>query len=59
MPADETSETDLPFHMKGNFAPVMEELTETNLEVTGTIPPELSGLYVRNGSNPRTGASTH
>ncbi len=48
-----------PFHLQGNFAPIKEELTETNLIVEGTIPPELSGLYVRNGSNPISGVSEH
>ncbi|MEM1234734.1 MAG: carotenoid oxygenase family protein [Pseudomonadota bacterium] len=33
------------------FAPVQREMTVENLEVDGTIPPELSGLYVRNGPN--------
>ncbi len=50
---------DLPFHLKGNFAPVLEELTVTDLEVTGTIPPELTGTYMRNGSNPKSGSSPH
>jgi len=48
-----------PFHLQGNFAPVSEELTETALEVTGKIPPELCGLYARNGANPVTGESEH
>ena len=50
---------ELPFHLKGNFAPVAEERTETNLEVEGAIPPELSGLYLRNGANPASGHSEH
>ena len=50
---------DLPFHLKGNFAPVSEEVTVTDLDVTGTIPPELTGTYMRNGSNPKSGASPH
>ncbi len=28
-----------PFHLQGNFAPIVDELTETNLEVEGSIPP--------------------
>ena len=48
-----------PFHLRGNFAPVTEERTLTDLEVTGSIPPELSGRFFRNGSNPRTGWSAH
>ncbi|KAJ9507854.1 hypothetical protein QJQ45_021212 [Haematococcus lacustris] len=37
----------------GNFAPVKTEVTEENLKVTqGSLPPELKGVYMRNGSNP-------
>ena len=49
----------LPFHLRGNFAPVMNELDERNLVVEGQIPPELTGLFVRNGANPSTGRSPH
>ena len=56
--SDVTS-TEKPFHLQGNFAPVKDELTETNLEVEGSIPPELTGLYARNGANPVTGYSEH
>ena len=48
-----------PFHLQGNFAPVFEERTETNLRVRGTIPPELNGRFFRNGSNPQSGTSPH
>jgi carotenoid cleavage dioxygenase len=44
------SETN-PF-LKGPFAPVATETTETSLHVTGKIPPELNGLYARIGPNP-------
>lgn len=44
---------------EGGYAPVAEEVDGTRLEVEGSLPPELSGLYVRNGSNPRTGESPH
>ncbi|MFD7338582.1 carotenoid oxygenase family protein [Streptomyces violascens] len=46
-------------HLAGNFAPVAEELTMHELEVTGSIPPELTGWYVRNGPNPQDAASAH
>jgi len=36
----------------GQFAPVLEEATITDLRVTGEIPRELVGRYVRNGPNP-------
>ena len=48
-----------PFHLEGNFAPVFEEQTLTNLRTTGTIPPELSGRFFRNGANPKSGTSPH
>ena len=40
-----------PF-LAGNLAPVQEEVTVTDLRVTGTIPTELTGRYLRNGPNP-------
>lgn len=36
----------------GIHAPLPDERTITDLQVTGTIPPELSGRYVRIGPNP-------
>ncbi len=51
--------TTTPAHLAGNFAPVTEELTAHDLHVTGAIPPELSGWYVRNGPNPQEAASGH
>ncbi len=38
--------------LQGNFAPVTEEVTVTDLEVDGTIPASLQGRYVRTGPNP-------
>jgi len=38
--------------LSGIHAPVAEERTITDLTVTGTIPPELSGRYLRIGPNP-------
>lgn len=55
----DSASSEKPFHLQGNFAPVKDELFETSLEVEGSIPPELSGLYVRNGANPVTGESEH
>ncbi len=48
-----------PFHLRGNFAPVFDEVSCDNLEVRGSIPPELNGRYLRNGANPITGESAH
>lgn len=41
------------FFELGNYAPVPDELTEFDLPVEGTIPPEIDGWYLRNGPNPR------
>ncbi|MFP6624666.1 MAG: carotenoid oxygenase family protein [Myxococcota bacterium] len=54
-----TTTEELPFHLTGNFAPVFEERTEFDLDVTGAIPPELCGRFFRNGSNPQSGFSFH
>jgi carotenoid cleavage dioxygenase-like enzyme len=40
-----------PF-LTGNFAPVTEELTSFDLEVTGKIPKQLEGRLLRIGPNP-------
>jgi carotenoid cleavage dioxygenase len=48
-----------PYWEQGGFRAVSEEVEATSLEVTGALPPELRGLYVRNGSNPRSGRSPH
>jgi len=40
--------------LQGNFAPVQTERTVTDLAVSGAIPPELRGRYLRNGPNPFT-----
>ena len=55
--ADETTST--PWYLSGNYAPVTDELTETDLRVTGEIPRELHGLYVRNTPNPKDAPSEH
>jgi carotenoid cleavage dioxygenase len=53
------AESELPFHLRGNYAPVEEEVTGVDLPVEGAIPPQLSGLYLRNGPNPKSGSSPH
>ena len=40
-----------PF-LHGIHQPIEKELTFEELEWSGSIPPELDGLYVRNGPNP-------
>jgi carotenoid cleavage dioxygenase len=39
-------------YLEGEFAPVHEEYTITDLEVIGMIPDYLDGRYLRNGPNP-------
>ena len=57
--AADTDDSRLPFHLRGNYAPVFDEVTATDLPVIGALPPELSGRYFRNGANPHTGRSAH
>jgi carotenoid cleavage dioxygenase-like enzyme len=40
-----------PF-LRGPYAPVTEEITAFDLPVTGSLPTELDGRYLRNGPNP-------
>jgi carotenoid cleavage dioxygenase-like enzyme len=39
-------------YLSGNFAPIEEELTSFDLDVTGEIPRELEGRLLRIGPNP-------
>ncbi len=39
-------------YLQGPYAPVSEEQSLTELRVTGRLPAELDGLYLRNGPNP-------
>lgn len=39
-------------YLQGNFGPVEEEVTATDLDVTGEIPASLSGRLLRIGPNP-------
>ena len=41
-------------YLQGNYAPVREEVMATGLPVSGSIPEELCGRYLRNGPNPIT-----
>ncbi|MEH2252333.1 carotenoid oxygenase family protein [Nostoc sp.] len=40
-------------YLQGNFAPVQEEITTDELVILGELPADLSGMFVRNGPNPR------
>lgn len=44
---------DQPWWLRGNYAPIGEEIIEDNLDIIGYWPPELSGTLIRNGSNPK------
>jgi carotenoid cleavage dioxygenase len=52
MAADTATATDTYRFLEGNFAPVTEEVTLTDLPVDGSIPAALQGRYLRNGPNP-------
>ena len=54
-----TVSSTIPFHLRGNYAPVTDEISAENLEVRGSLPSELNGRYFRNGANPITGESAH
>ena len=54
-----TTENPTKWHLRGNWAPVLDELTVPDLRVTGAIPPELQGTYLRTGPNPASGSSDH
>ncbi|MFW6690294.1 carotenoid oxygenase family protein [Streptomyces sp. MAR4 CNX-425] len=49
-------------YLAGNFAPLSDEVSVADLPVTGTLPPELNGRYLRIGPNPaghETGPGHH
>jgi len=39
-------------YLEGAMAPVVDEVTAADLPVTGAIPEELEGRWLRNGPNP-------
>ncbi|MBD1834791.1 carotenoid oxygenase family protein [Cyanobacteria bacterium FACHB-472] len=45
--------TAVNLYLEGNFAPVRKEIAADNLKVIGELPPDLSGMFVRNGPNPQ------
>lgn len=44
-----------PLYLDGHMAPVPDEIEAFDLAVTGALPPELNGRYLRNGPNPLPG----
>jgi carotenoid cleavage dioxygenase len=55
----EKREEQLPFHLRGNYAPVSDEISAVDLAVEGALPTALRGVYMRNGPNPKSGVSPH
>jgi carotenoid cleavage dioxygenase len=45
--------------LDGNFAPLTDETEAFDLKIEGALPPELTGTYMRNGPNPKSGVSAH
>ncbi len=45
--------------LQGNFGPVAEELTLSDLQVIGHLPEQVSGTLLRNGPNPVDPQSNH
>ena len=43
---------DMNRFLEGSFAPVTEEITGYDLPISGRVPAELNGRYLRNGPNP-------
>jgi carotenoid cleavage dioxygenase-like enzyme len=52
MPTDTEAAPPPRNYVSGPLAPVPDEITVTDLEVTGELPADLTGRYVRNGPNP-------
>lgn len=40
-------------YLDDNFTPTQQEVVTENLDVIGELPPELSGMFLRNGPNPQ------
>lgn len=49
--SQQAAEAPMNWFRQGVFAPVTEEVTAFDLPVTGRIPSELNGRYLRNGPN--------
>jgi carotenoid cleavage dioxygenase-like enzyme len=56
---DDRPDTTLPWHMRGNYAPVLTEIDTFDLAVEGHIPAGLNGRFLRNGANPANGPTMH
>ena len=52
-PPDTSWETVGNPYLAGLYEPVRDERTDDALQVIGELPPDLDGVYLRNGPNPR------
>jgi carotenoid cleavage dioxygenase-like enzyme len=59
LPKSNESDRRAAWWLDGNFAPVRDEIEAFDLKVEGALPPELNGVYMRNGPNPKDGNSGH
>jgi carotenoid cleavage dioxygenase-like enzyme len=57
--SEENTDDESAFWRQGNFPPVTEEVTVSDLTVEGSIPKDLNGYYYRNGPNSWKGPSKH
>src|SRR5262245_4086129 len=57
--ADSPYDPSKSWWMQNEYAPTLQEHDIHELEVVGAIPPELDGLFVRNGSNHKHGDPGH
>ena len=48
-----------PWFLRGNWSPMQQERTEIQLSVRGNIPSDLNGVYLRTGTNPKSGTGEH
>ena len=51
-------DSNLGWWMRGNYAAVDDEIEAFDLEVMGSLPPALNGMFLRNGPNPKGNSSS-
>jgi carotenoid cleavage dioxygenase len=54
-PTADGTDDSRPVYLQGLYAPVADEIDAVDLPVEGSLPPELTGRYLRNGPNPLPG----
>ena len=55
----EQVDSSAPWFLRGNWQPMRDERSESRLQVQGSIPTDLSGVYLRTGPNPKSGQGEH